>query len=311
MKRSVFISTAVAAVAAATLALTGCSGAASGEATSSDASARIHVVASTDVWGDIAKQIGGTDVEVTSIIDSPAKDPHEYQPSGQNQLAVSKADVVVVNGGGYDAFVDDMLASLSRAPVVLNVADISGYDQHTATGEFNEHLWYDFPTVQKVASKLERTFAKARPAQAAAFEKNEQTFRASLASLSDSEARLKSQYAGAGVAITEPVPLYVLSAIGLVNKTPEKLSAAIENDTDVAPSVLQDALAIFSRHDVDLLVYNEQTTGAQTTKLLDAAKENGVPAVPVTETLPSGKNYLDWMRDNLDRIGAALGRAAA
>jgi zinc/manganese transport system substrate-binding protein len=250
-------------------------------------------------------------VSVTSIIDDPSKDPHEYQASGHDQLTLSKAQIVLVNGGGYDDFVGDMLAALRSKPTVLNAADISGYDQHPSGGEFNEHLWYDFPTVKKVAERLEKAFAKVRPADSATFAANEKRFEASLAELTAVEKTLESKYSGRGAAITEPVPLYMLDAIGLVDKTPEKFSEAIENDTDVAPSVLQDTLDLFARHEVALLVYNEQTTGVQTQKVLDAAKANSVPVVPVEETMPEGKTYLSWMRANLDAIGAALGKAGS
>ena len=310
MKRSAFTLTTLALTAAAALTLAGCSATADG-ATPEPTSGKIAVVASTDVWGDVAKEVGGDQVQVTSIIDDPDKDPHEYQASGQNQLAISKAELVIVNGGGYDDFVSSMVASAHTSPVRVNAADISGYDQHPSDGEFNEHLWYDFPTVDKVAARLAVAYSKARPEHKATFEANEKKFEASVASLQDDEATLKQKYAGKGVAITEPVPLYMLNAIGLENKTPEKFSEAIENDTDVAAATLQQTLDLFSAHDVALLVYNEQTGGAQTQKVLDAAKSNHVPVAPVAETLPEGKTYLTWMRANLDAIGAALQKGAS
>ncbi|GAB3795359.1 zinc ABC transporter substrate-binding protein [Humibacter antri] len=302
--------TALAVAALTTLTLTGCSATAF-DPPARAATGRIDVVASTDVWGDVAKQIGGDRVDVTSIIDDPKKDPHEYQATGQNQLALSKAEIVIVNGGGYDDFAGEMLAALHTKPVVLNAADLSGYDQHPSDGEFNEHLWYDFPTVDKVAQRLAAQYSKARPADRQTFQANEKKFEASIASLQATESQLKQRYAGKGVTITEPVPLYMLNAIGLVNKTPEKFSEAIENDTDVAPSVLQQTLALFSSRSVALLAYNDQTTGAQTQKVVDAAKANDIPVVPVAETLPAGKTYLTWMRANLDAIGAALGKAGS
>ncbi|NNC12473.1 zinc ABC transporter solute-binding protein [Planctomonas sp. JC2975] len=309
MKRSVLTLSALSSVVAAALLLSGCS--ASSADPSSPKTGRIAVVASTNVWGDIAKKVGGGEVAVTSIIDDPDKDPHEYQASGQNQLALSKAEVVVVNGGGYDDFVSEMLSAVHTSPTVLNAADISGHDQHPADGEFNEHVWYDLPTVDKVADELASAFSKARPADASTFDANAKAFRASVAQLQNTEADLKSRFAGKGAAITEPVPLYMLEAIGLVDKTPEKFSEAIENDTDVAPAVMQQTLALFSSRSVSLLAYNEQTTGAQTQQVLAAAKANAIPVVGVTETLPEGKNYLGWMRSNLTNIGAALEKAAS
>ncbi len=306
MKRSAL---ALAAAATAAVLLAGCSAASSSP--TSKPTGKIAVVASTNVWGDVATQIGGDQVDVTSIIDDPDKDPHDYQASGQNQVAIAHAEIVIVNGGGYDDFVTQMVRSAHTSPNLLNAASISGYDQHPSGDDFNEHLWYDFPTVDKVAARIAAAYSKARPADKDAFQANEKKFEASVAELKNTEVRLRQQYAGRGAAITEPVPLYMLNAIGLVDKTPEKFSEAIENDTDVAPAILQQTLDLFSTHAVALLAYNEQTTGAQTQKVLDAAKSNDVPIVPVTETLPEGKTYLTWMRANLDNIGAALQKSGS
>jgi zinc/manganese transport system substrate-binding protein len=294
------------ALASAALALAGCSNAASG-ATDPAKTGTINVVASTDVWGSVASAIGGDHVTVTSIIDDPDKDPHEYQADARNQLAISKANVVVSNGGGYDDFVTKMVKASKQHPTVLTAADISGYDQHPSEGDFNEHLWYDFPTVKKVADRLEAAFAKADAKDAADFHSNAASFDDKLAALEATEAQLKSAHAGTAVTITEPVPLYMLDAIGLKNVTPEKFSEAIENDTDVAPTVLKQTLDLYSSGQVKLLAYNEQTTGPQTQDVLDAAKQNDVAVVPVTETLPAGKNYIEWMTSNLQAIGSALG----
>jgi len=294
------------AAATAALALAGCSAQASG-ATDPSESGVINVVASTDVWGSVASAIGGEHVKVTSIIDDPDKDPHEYQADARNQLAISHANVVIANGGGYDDFVSTMVKASKQHPAVLTAADISGYDQHPADGDFNEHLWYDFPTVKKVADKLADSFADADPKDKADFEANATTFDGKLADLEATEAKLKTEHAGAAVTITEPVPLYMLDAIGLKNVTPEKFSEAIENDTDVAPTVLKKTLDLYSAGSVKLLAYNAQTTGPQTQAVLKAAKANHVPVVPVTETLPSGTNYIEWMTSNLQAIGSALG----
>lgn len=294
------------AFTAAALALAGCSAEASG-ATDPAKTGTIDVVASTDVWGSVASSIGGDHVKVTSIIDDPDKDPHEYQADARNQLAISKANVVVSNGAGYDDFVSTMVKASKQHPEVLVAADISGYDQHPSDGDFNEHLWYDFPTVQKVAGRLADAFAKADPHDASDFQSNAKAFDAKLTELETTEAQLKTEHAGTAVTITEPVPLYMLDAIGLKNVTPAKFSEAIENDTDVAPTVLKQTLDLYSSGQVKLLAYNAQTTGAQTQAVLNAAKANGVAVVPVTETLPSGKNYIEWMTANLDAIGKALG----
>ena len=95
------------------------------------------MVASTNVYGDIVKAIGGPAVSVISIIDSPDKDPHEYEADARTQLALSKAQLVVENGCGYDDFVDTMLNSDPTKPTLINVSEVSGQDQNPAEGEFN------------------------------------------------------------------------------------------------------------------------------------------------------------------------------
>jgi zinc/manganese transport system substrate-binding protein len=288
---------------ALSLALAGCSSA----ATPQKDDGLIHIVASTNVYGDIAKRIGGDRVSVTSIISDPSQDPHSYEADAQVQLALSKADLVIQNGGGYDDFVDTLLKGAKNPKVtLLDATTISGYDQKPATGEFNEHLWYDFPTVKKVAAKIESSLAKLDPTDASTFAARSATFTGAVGMLESTEASLKTSIAGDGVAITEPVPLYMLDAMGLVNKTPEKFSAAIQEGTDVSPVVLAETLALFSDHAVKLLAYNEQTSGPQTEQVLAAAKKAGVAVVGARETLPTGKDYIEWMTGTLAAMTAAL-----
>ncbi|MFF7277192.1 metal ABC transporter solute-binding protein, Zn/Mn family [Streptomyces griseorubiginosus] len=272
------------------------------------AASKVAVVASTNVYGDIVARIGGDKVSVTSVISDPDQDPHSYEASTQNQLALSKAKVVVENGGGYDDFVDRMLKSGGNSSAeVINAVRVSGKTAPKG-GELNEHVWYDFPTVAKIADRTAAALGKADPANAALYTKNADAFKADLKPLEAKEAQIKKEHAGEGIAITEPVPLYMTAASGLADKTPAAFSEAIEEGTDVSPKVLQEALALFSGKQVEALVYNEQTSGPQTEKSEQAAKAAGIPVVPVTETLPSGENYLTWMTGNVDALANALAK---
>jgi zinc/manganese transport system substrate-binding protein len=245
---------------------------------------------------------------VTSLISNPDADPHEYEASTRNQLALSKAAVVIENGGGYDDFVDTMLSSAENtSATVLNAVEISGFTAKDGE-ELNEHVWYDLPTAQKVVDAIAEALGAAAPDQKDTFIANAETLNGKIDELITTEEDLKGTDSGKAVAITEPVPLYMLEAIGLVNKTPEEFSEAVEEGDDVSASVLNDTLKLFKDKQVDLLAYNEQTGGPQTDAVVDAAKENEVPVVGVTETLPEGKDYVTWMSDNLTAIGDALGK---
>ncbi|MGI8881665.1 MAG: metal ABC transporter solute-binding protein, Zn/Mn family [Jatrophihabitans sp.] len=267
------------------------------------------VVASTNVWGDVTSQIAGrlagSTVRITSIISDPSQDPHSYEASTTNRLELAKAKVVIENGGGYDDFVDRMLAAGSNRPTKINAVGVSGKTAQ-AGGELNEHVWYDFPTVNLVANKIADVLAAADAADAATFHTNAKTFIGKVHSLQQREDTVKAAHAGVGAAITEPVPLYMLTACGLVNRTPPAFSEAVEEGTDVSPRVLQQTLDLFAGKQVRLLAYNSQTSGPETEKVLGAAKQNNIPVVPVTETLPSGTDYLAWMSANLTAIVNAL-----
>ena len=286
----------------AVLALAGCSG--TGAVTDDG---RIRVVASTDVWGDVVQQVGGSAVRVDSLISDPGRDPHEYQADARDQLAVSRAQLVVVNGGGYDGFLSQLLTNAPDRAAVVNASNASGLDQHPSAGEFNEHVWYDFGAVSMVAGVISARLTTIAPARAEMFASRLRSFRSGLAGLERTAATVRRTAAGKGVAITEPVPLYLTAALGLVNRTPPAFSEAVEEGDDVAPAVLRQQLALLTEHRVALLADNEQTTGATTEQVLAAAKAAGVPIVGVRETLPDGQDYLEWMRHDLAAMRSAVG----
>jgi zinc/manganese transport system substrate-binding protein len=295
-----------AALAGAALALllgaTACGNTA--DAASSDGSLR--VVASTNVWGDVVSAVGGDLVTVDSLIDDPSADPHSFEANPRTQLAISRADVLVENGGGYDDFMTTLRENSHTSAAVVDAVDVSGR-KAAAGGELNEHVWYDFPTIEKVANRVAAVLSTKDGADKATFTQNAAVFVGKVRSLQAAQKAIKAAHAGQGVAITEPVPLYLLEAGGLVNRTPEEFSEAIEDGTDVAPTVLRQTLALFSRKQVKVLAYNEQTSGPETEKVLSAAKSAGIPVVPVTETLPAGKNYVSWMSGTLSALKTALG----
>jgi zinc/manganese transport system substrate-binding protein len=334
--------------AALALALSGCAANAS-ETDAADGT--IAVVASTNVYGDIAAQIGGDLVTVTSLIDTAAQDPHSYEASAQDQLTLSKAALVIENGGGYDPFIDSLLsASDNSDAVVVNAAESSGLldadhseedhaeeahtdettdgatatdgaaeeddhaeeeahsedDGHNHIEGFNEHVWYSFHGVEHVAEEIAAQLSALDADNASTYEENLATFVGKLGELEASAEELHTVTAGLGVAITEPVPLYLLEEVGLTNQTPEEFSEAVEEGTDVAPLVLQQTLALFDDSSVALLAYNEQTAGSETEQVAAAAEAAGVPVVSFTETLPDGADYFSWMTENLDAITAAV-----
>lgn len=330
MRHPAAIRTSLAALAGVSLLLTACGsgGGAPSASSGTDSSAGVvDVVASTNVYGDIATIIGGDKVNVTSIITKTSQDPHSYEATAQDRLLVSKAELVIENGGGYDAFLHKMAddSNIPHANIVTAVevgglapeeahADSSassaasesadGHDH--AHGGFNEHAWYSLDAMGKLADALAAKLGELEPDSAALFTANAETFKAGVDGLAGKLAALKANGTGAAVAVTEPVPLYLLEAAGLENRTPADYTAAIEEGSDVPPAVLKAATDLAGSKDIRFLAYNAQTEGPQTQALKEAAEAAGVPVIDFSETLPEGKTYLQWMTDNVDNVSKVL-----
>ncbi|WP_434993780.1 metal ABC transporter solute-binding protein, Zn/Mn family [Arthrobacter sp. Ld5] len=319
---------ALVAVSALGLAACGDGGAdaAAGQAGDSG-DAAITIVTSTNVYGGIAAAVGGDDVEVTSIVDSLSQDPHSYEPTVQDKLSVSEADLVIENGGGYDAFLG-RLADETGVGTVLNAVEVSGLDEHAgeepagdehadeehageehAHGSFNEHVWYDLAAMATLADAVADELARLDGPNADAYRQRADAFIEDLQPVQERLAALASENAAKDVeiAVTEPVPAYLLEAAGLEDVTPEGFIEAIEEESDVPVAALEEMKTLVSGGGLAFLAYNGQTEGAQTEAVRSVAEEADLPVVEFTETLPDGEDYVSWMAGNTDSIEAALG----
>jgi zinc/manganese transport system substrate-binding protein len=265
------------------------------------------VVAAENVYGDIAAQIGGARVTVTSILANPAADPHLFEPGTAAGFAVALADVMIENGLGYDAFADKLLAAAPRpGRVVVNVAEVL---RRLGPGT-NPHLWYDVPQLPRIASAIAEAMTKADPAGRRTFAAGRRRFVASLGPLDRAVAGLKAGFGGTPVAYTEPVPGYLLEAAGLPVLTPPGFARAIEEGTDPDPAAVAEMRSLFTERRVRLLLYNTQATSPVTQDLRELATQNGIPVVGVTELLPLGLTYQEWQLRQVNAMSVALGRGA-
>ncbi|WP_309616140.1 metal ABC transporter solute-binding protein, Zn/Mn family [Salinibacterium sp.] len=297
MKRTI---PAITAVAAVSLVLGGCA------APSTPENDGIAIVASTSVYGDIATSIVGDLGTVTSIISDSGVDPHSFEASARDQLAIADADLVITNGGGYDPFMGPLVEASGSTAVVIDAVDLSGLDGGDQVEGFNEHVWYSLEGMTQVIGHIAEELGKIDPANAVTFDENSATLIVEVEKLETRAAEFAGQFAGAGAAVTEPVPVYLLEAVGLENLTPSDFTEAIEEGNDVPPLALEDTLDLFASGSVRVLAYNSQTASPETERVRQTAEAAGVPVVQFTETLPEGSDYVSWMSDNLDALSAAL-----
>lgn len=321
---------ALAAVSA--LALTGCS-------TSAEAGdeGTLKVVASTNVYGRLAAEIGGDRVEVTSLIDSAEKDPHGYEATARDRLAVQKADLVIENGGGYDAFMQELIDG-SDAEVITAaefshdypdavVDDHDDHDEHAeddhdehAEGDhddhaghshiegFNEHVWFDVHTVSHVVEQIAADLTEIDPDGKADYAAAAEKLTGELTGIEGELGTLHEKLEGTPVFITEPLPGALAAAAGLDDVAPDGFASAVEEGNEVAPATLLESLSLVDDGKVKAVLANAQTGGAETTRIEDAAEAAGVPVITFHELLGADQSYAEWMRTAISDLAAALER---
>lgn len=269
----------------------------------------IQVATSTNVWGSVIEILGGEWVEVTAIITDPLQDPHSYEASARDQLALSEAELIVANGGGYDEFMDQLVAALEGDRVFLHL--VEGEHSHTEEGDHsedavttseedhehgNEHIWYDFHLVAEASELIVEAIVELRPE---AFESVNANFDALISDLDSMEQRLESgRLVGVTYLATESVGNLMLDGSGMVNLTPADLSEAIEEEREVSPATLQRAIELIENGLVELLIVNLQVSDQVSERLIEVAGEADIPVVRLTEIIPeAGMDFRDWMNE--------------
>lgn len=265
----------------------------------------IQVVAGENFWGNIAEQIGGSHVHVTSIITDPNTDPHEYETDPNDAAAVAGAQFVIENGVGYDDFLTKEVSTAGGAKQVLNVQRLCG----VTGGDPNPHLWYSPTYVLKTASAIESQFASDDAADASTFQANLSAFEQAYRPYLQTIHQIKARYDGDAISYTERVPGYLIDAAGLHLGTPAAFSQAVEDGTDPTPADTAAFNADIAQHKVKVLLYNSQVVDAQTTKIKQTATSAGVPIVGVSETIPTKyPTFQAWQIAQAKALLTALGR---
>jgi zinc/manganese transport system substrate-binding protein len=261
----------------------------------------IAVVAAENFYGDVAEQVGGSAVKVTSILTNPDQDPHLFEASASTARALAAARIVIYNGADYDPWMSKLLsASRATGRITIEVAKLVG----KKAGD-NPHLWYDPATMPAVAKALAAQLAKLDPDHRSDYEARRDAFDASLKPIDEKIAALRQRYAGTAITATEPVAGYMAEAIHLRVRNP-RFQLAIMNNTEPSASEIAAFQKDLKTRTVKALLYNSQTSEELTEKMRSIAKDSGVPIVGVTETEPEGKKYQDWMLSELTALETGL-----
>ena len=292
----------IAAAAAIAVVNAGC-----GQGSVADSSGRIQVVAAENFWGSIAAQLGGNQVEMTSIITSPATDPHDYEPTSDDARTMASAQLAIVNGIGYDSWAQKLLdANPTSGRIVLNVGDLLGLK----TGD-NPHQWYSPRAVKRVIAQITADYERAAPKDRAYFERRQAVFDSkSLARYTQLMNQIKRRYSGTPVGASESIFAPMAPALGLRLLTPSGFLSAISEGTEPTPAQKTEVDRQLADRQIKVWIYNSQNATPDVQRLNEAAKAAGIPIATVTETpTPAGASFEAWQSRELANLRAALAKA--
>ncbi len=295
-----------AAVAVVALAAAGCSTAASGTA-AGGAGKKIVVVAAENFWGSIASQLGGSHVSETSIIANPNTDPHAYEPAATDARAIAAAQLVIVNGIGYDPWAPKLIAANPvQGRRTLTVGNVLGLKE----GD-NPHQWYSAAHVRQVIAAITAGYRQLDPADAAYFQRQQTTFETrSLARYNELIAQIKARYAGTPVGASESIVSPLADTLGLRMLTPYSFLRAISEGSE---PTAQDKAAIdaqIKNRQIKVYIYNSQNATPDIAAQVKEAEAEHIPVTTVTETLaPAGASFQQWQVTQLQQLESALHQA--
>src|SRR6185437_1178427 len=262
--------------------------------------ATINIVAAENFYGQLAKEIGGSNVNVNSIISNPNADPHLFATTAMTGKQIYNAQIIIYNGANYDGWVDQILKSQKNL-TVINVASLMQLNKPN----INPHIWYKPDTVPTLALYLTNLFIQMDNQHAAEYKQNLARFLAENKLVQTKVAALKAKYAGVAVTATEPVFNYMTDAIGLQMQGLD-FQWKIMNDTEPSPKMLSSYLDLLDGHKVRLLFYNNQVTDGTTKNILAIAKRNNIPVVGISETMPQNVSINTWLFNQLNQTEQAL-----
>jgi len=286
--------------------LAACGGGSAGSA-DGPSSGKLQVVAAENFWGSIATQLGGSKVEVQSIIVNPNTDPHSYEPTASDGVALAKSQMAIVNGIGYDAWASKLLAANpSSSRKVLDVGDLLGL----AEGD-NPHQWYSPSSVRRVIDQIVADYKHLDPKASAYFDQQRTRFETQgLAEYNKMIATIRARYAGVPVGYSESIFQPLGQALGLKLLTPYSFAKAIAEGTDVSAADKQTVDTQAQQHLIKVWVYNSQNATPDVQQVNQLARAAEIPITTITETLsPASDTFEQWQVAELRNLQQALHQA--
>jgi zinc transport system substrate-binding protein len=259
----------------------------------------LRVVATIYPLAEFARQVGGDKVRVTTLV-PPGAEPHDYEPTPQDIVAASQADVFLMNGG-VDAWVERILPDLRRNGVhVLRVADA------LPDAEKDPHVWLDPALAMRIVAMIREAFVVTDSVDAPGFD-------ARATAYEDALKRLDMEYAS-GLRICPSREIIAShDALGYMARhygLEVVPIAGLSPDEEPSPSRMAE-IATLAKASKAKYIFFEALVSPKLAETI--AQEAGAKTLvfdPLEGLTPAaqaaGEDYLSVMRRNLENLRTAL-----
>ncbi|WP_269532771.1 metal ABC transporter substrate-binding protein [Chitinimonas sp. BJYL2] len=277
---------------------------------------KLPVVASFSLLGDLVTQVGGDKVSVHTLV-GPDGDAHVYQPSPRDGKTLSKARLLVVNGLGFEGWIDRLVkASAYRGARVVSsqgIKPIAIHHDHEADAHdhhhdsVDPHAWQNPAHVRQYVRNITAGLVAADPANAGYYQQRAKIYENRLTELerwADAEmARIPA--AKRRVITSHDAFAYLGQRFGIVFLAPQGMNTDAEATAKGVGKLIQQArrekiraLFVENVSNPKLLEQISRETGAQVGPRLysDALSGSKGPA----------PDYLTMMRYNIGVLVAGM-----
>ena len=244
----------------------------------------------------MAKDLGGSNVEVTNIMTKTNVEAHDYEPTSQDVAKFGTAKVAVVNGADYDPWATK--AAQSTKATLVTAAETAGIRE----GD-NPHVWFSAKVRSNTADAITAAYQKADPSHKDDYAKFNKDWHAKEDQLESKIKDTSSKTENLPYAATESVAWYLADDLKMTDATPKGYA----NESEPTPADIKDFQDTLKVGSIKMLVFNSQEANSTTDQITGAAKDANVPIVELTEQMPKQyTNLLDWMSALVDQFAAAV-----
>ena len=244
---------------------------------------KVDVLASFSIIADLVRQVGGERVNVRSIV-AMSQDPHDFEPSPNDVRRVMKAQLIVINGLGFEPWADRFVKAANYAGERLVAS--KGVKALSVRGAVDPHAWQDVENVKLYVENIREALVKVDPSGASAYARNASAYGRELDTLNK---EIKTGFASIPKAQRKVITShdafnYFGDAYDVVFLAPQGVSSSAEpSASDVAAIIKQ------IRAENIKAIFFENALPQQLARQI--ASETGVKI--------SGKLYADVLGDNV------------